>query len=556
MFLLLLAALLLALSADALSAPRINVSKLKTDQSKMKASLTRYTTREQAVASKEALLPKFGGSKGDKEIRTDNGFTFFELLVRRAGSGPWLRYQDLLGDDGTEVLVDNVVNGGVENELWRERLDEHIKKSVFGVGLGGDGLAIAKVKGALPQLKKLRPRDFQFGYRIAVDDEPVYSIERSTGAAKTSAAAASGPPPPRLDVAALMALPGAPAAEGSAEHTLTCMMRGLCDAMAAAGADSCVLFSDGSATPCDTTVSGGEGDGGAAAPVQFATASSGVYLLPMRGPEPLYGISRSVRVQAVAGLVDSPFDAELVAGLSAVTLAAMMAGMAAGAWVLHTDSKTLARAVRTGPQGDLADRASASRLALWRLLDTHTRALAARGRPVDVVWTPGHPERRDSDRTRWTPRDVGIWVADEVAKDAGDGAVVLEGLVTDGPVADGAPRRGLAKPKRPADGKHNKQNPKPKEESESGSDAREPKKKITAAVAALREEQAEEKKAGDEDEDEPGAEAAEPEEAEAATEDAVGDEVSTPFSLPVPVVTITGAELVRLSHAVAVRAQA
>lgn len=35
-------------------------------------------------------------------------------------------------------------------------------------------------------------------------------------------------------------------------------------------------------------------------------------------------------------------------------------------FTLHTDSKTLCRAVRTGPKGDLADRASQSRLALWR----------------------------------------------------------------------------------------------------------------------------------------------------------------------------------------------
>jgi hypothetical protein len=292
-------------------------------------------------------------------------------------------------------------------------------------------------------------------------------------------------------------------------------------------------------------------------------------------------------VQAVAGLVDSPFDAELVAGLSAVTLAAMMAGTGtgdggeapaatAGTWVLHTDSKTLARAVRTGVQGDLADRASPSRLALWRLLDTHTRALATRGRPVDVVWIPGHPERRDSDRTRWSQRDVGIWAADEVAKDGCDGAVVLEGLLADGSAAaavDGAPRRGLAKPKRDGGG-GGKQQKQPKSGAGEGGDgaggaaaaiAREPKKKVTAAVAALREEQAEAGAAS-----EGGHEATEAGEAATAapTPEADGtaegtadaDEAAADDAVPaasrtvtVPVVTITGADLVRLSHAVALR---
>ena len=66
-----------------------------------------------------------------------------------------------------------------------------------------------------------------------------------------------------------------------------------------------------------------------------------------------------LRVQSVAGMVDSPFDAELIAGLSAVTLVHMMLtqilpptndnlGSVSPSpglkeFTLHTDSKTLTR---------------------------------------------------------------------------------------------------------------------------------------------------------------------------------------------------------------------
>ena len=92
------------------------------------------------------------------------------------------------------------------------------------------------------------------------------------------------------------------------------------------------------------------------------------------------------------------------------------------------------RAVRTGPQGDLAHRASPTRLALWRLLYDHIQHLTTTssgsqteeqglaqeqgqglrpvGRSNDCVdfecqWIPGHPERRDSDKSRWSYKDIG-----------------------------------------------------------------------------------------------------------------------------------------------------
>ena len=325
-----------------LSAPRVNVSKLKTDQSKMKSQLTRHNTREQALASKEALLPKFGG-KGDKDVREDNGFTFFELLVRRVGTGPWLRYLDLDGDVVTETMVTNVINGGVENELWRGKLDDFIRSSLFGIGIGGETVAISKVKTTLPQLKKVRSREIQFGYRIALDDESVYSVEFTHAASAIDKAIekkALRGLPARIDVIALMqqshtrdidtavellqplnhdlTKPDAqdspavisafePSYESS-ESSVRSLLRTLVASMTAAEATSCVLFSDGSATIYDM---GGHGQGltqpgqtttpsaptplpssaESKAVISFSAASCGVYILPMRNMQPLYDIS-------------------------------------------------------------------------------------------------------------------------------------------------------------------------------------------------------------------------------------------------------------------------
>lgn len=494
-------------STHSLSAPRINVSKLKTDMSKMKNQITRHSSKEQMVASKEALLPKFGG-KGANDNREDNGYEYFELLVRRSGTGPWLRYQDLLGDERTERIVNNVVNGGMENEMWREELDDFIRKNVFGTSIGGEGLAITKVKGVLPQFKKLKPRDFQFGYRIAVDDEPAYSIERGTSSTKESATISkTHTQADRIDVVKIVESANANnehdrTTVSTSEESLLTLLRTLEAGMVTAGADSYVLFSDGSATIFE-----GNGVAGTTpqsadlsmvainTPTMFSTASCGVYILPMRGSEPLYDISACVRVNGVAGMLDSPFDAEMIAGLSAVTVCRLIHPVGPRN-IVHTDSKTLTRAVRTGPQGDLAERASPSRLAVWRLLDAHTKQLTGRGRPVECLWTPGHPERRDANKGRWTYRDVGIWIADEVAKDGDSSIVVLSDL--NEPTSAGSKKESKKKGMSKA--------PSTKQGGEEGgavcggvgtgvgagvgAGAKEPKKKITAAVAAAREEAA------------------------------------------------------------------
>ena len=384
------------------------------------------------------------------------------------------------------------------------KLDNWISLQIFGKGTGSE--SITKVKQTLIQFKKLKPREFEFGYRIAVDGETVYSVEKSMKE-EIFIPKSRSPSMARVNVTNVIAM----AQNTAATSTSTLFMRskgresrGVAEAvtdvevtefesderkdltiidssisalkevvlhfydnMVINEADGCLFFSDGSATLSE--------DG-----LGCATACCGVFLLPTKDNIPIYSISESIRVDSAGGMIDSPFDAELIAGLSAVTLAKLISKIIATGnsgsnskvediveadkarfevgedgflisdrtihnnmgsdssdssnimgniyddddtttdsiktassmnsinsvkkkieFTLHTDSKTLTRAIRTGPKGDLADRASPSRLAMWKQLSTHMVELSAVGMPVTVEWIPGHPERRDMDRSRW-----------------------------------------------------------------------------------------------------------------------------------------------------------
>ena len=159
-----------------------DVGKLKTKMTKMKSTLTRHNTKEQSKVSAQVLLPKFLDKAKNAvgrlhEDEYTNGYATFELLVRRTQTGPWYRYQDLLGTETTNGFVENVILGGLEAEAWRMKLDNWISLQIFGKGTGIE--SISKVKDTLVQFKKLKPREFEFGYRIAVDGETVYSVEKS-----------------------------------------------------------------------------------------------------------------------------------------------------------------------------------------------------------------------------------------------------------------------------------------------------------------------------------------------------------------------------------------
>jgi hypothetical protein len=141
-------------------------------------------------------------------------------------------------------------------------------------------------------------------------------------------------------------------------------------------------------------------------------AANAAVLAAKRAPIPQWDNALALSISDAGGLVDTPFDAELIAGLAAATVAKLIAlaheqeqpgESLTVPMTAYTDSKTLCRAVRTGPTGYLAERASSSRLTLWRLLSGHISNMENQNKAcsqVRVEWTPGHPERRDCDRSR------------------------------------------------------------------------------------------------------------------------------------------------------------
>lgn len=422
---------------DIVNSLAYDVAKLNTNMNKMKKTINRHNTREQSKVVQKVLLPKFVDKAKSAvgrlhEDEYTNGFATFELLVRRTQTGPWYRYQDLLGTEATNEYVENVISGGLEAESWRMKLDNWISIRIFGTGTGTE--SIKKVKDTLAPFKKLRPREFEFGYRIAIDGETVYSVEKSF-VVEAVIPKSRSPSMARVNVTEIIAntqslsstrtqilyrdkvtLLDDQRKQSSNEEmievestlaknsisVLNDIVLKFYDKMISKDVNGCLFFSDGSATLSE--------DG-----LGCATACCGVYLLPTKDNIPIYEISENIRVNSAGGMIDSPFDAELIAGLSAVTLAKMIAETCVLnnakekdsdlslsiesnrenldehatlaetvsldadsnlptysvhktsvksnkiAFTLHTDSKTLTRAIRTGPKGDLADRASPSR---------------------------------------------------------------------------------------------------------------------------------------------------------------------------------------------------
>lgn len=407
---------------DMVNSLAYDVGKLKTNMNNMKKTMVRKLQKEQSKVVQKVLLPKFVDKAKNAvgrlhEEEYTNGFTTFELLVRRTQTGPWFRYQDLLGTEATNEYVENVILGGSEAEGWRNKLDSWISIRIFGTGTGTE--SIKKVKDTLAPFKKLRPREFEFGYRIALDGETVYSVEKSF-VVEAVIKKSRSPSMARVNVTEIITntqslssiktqllnkddeehdVNNAAAVEDGivpAQNSISVLndiVLKFYDKMISNDVNGCLFFSDGSATLSE--------DG-----LGCATACCGVYLLPTKDNIPMYEISENIRVNSAGGMIDSPFDAELIAGLSAVTLAKVIAETITVknvgrktdllskeksgddsilvnnmdlnndittnnpdiaviqnkiAFTLHTDSKTLTRAIRTGPKGDLADRASPSR---------------------------------------------------------------------------------------------------------------------------------------------------------------------------------------------------
>ena len=175
--LVLIAILLFLLPSSSLFQPPINPSKIGTNLNKMKKAITRNEKKVVSVAPKQ---PRPESS--DRITRDMYGLPVIEMFVRRSGTGIlWTRYEDSLCDDSTKDIIKNIESGGLLAELRRTELDNILALKVFGKGIGSAAELplINKVKSLLPSFRKLKPKDFEFGYRVAVEGEAITVLNRA-----------------------------------------------------------------------------------------------------------------------------------------------------------------------------------------------------------------------------------------------------------------------------------------------------------------------------------------------------------------------------------------
>ena len=439
-----------------------NPSKLKTNLSKMRNTEARNQFKQQQTVKAQSYSPRFGvREKGHSssdalrhaEYQAELGDKpVFQLFVRRRQTGPWFRYENLREDDpGVQSTCEEIVlNGGLEAEALRTRVDAYMIAKIFGEDSACSPLTINKIKGSLSLFKKVRPRDFEIGYRLAAEGEDICSL---TSIVEAQASATSLPSPPAipaamLDVKALLsAHPPMPLSALRLQHQVSAFASMMLaqqrpEVLSCGPAMDLYLCSDGSALAC----AGGGGwqdasagvfamcvarvdgvvaqQGGAAAAAPGGEQPSHVDSETSSEPNNLPNLdprALRLRISNVAPVVESPFDAELVAGMAAAALAssivAAMPTGCIGSIMLLTDSKTLVRACRTGPAGnpELAGRGP-QRQVLWEMLMAVLQRLDSAGTPLTVQWTSGHPERRGGPSDSWTFEDVAIWEADDIAR--------------------------------------------------------------------------------------------------------------------------------------------
>lgn len=483
-----------------------NVSKLRTDQRKLRSVELRSGLKQQQLPTTQKFNPKFGDVKMTEkhgsqtsalmaqrvEYLAQGDLPIFSLFVRRRKTGPWSRFDLLKGDESIRLTCENVVlNGGVEAEGLREDIDRYMVSRLF--GLVGETaippLLVNKIKTSLPQLKKLRPRDLEIGYKLAAEGEEISSLtalqqlekerlrrqavlqhgqaeltqlslldeiheseplieprpvseESALGAPEFSQRA----PAPKLDIGQYLASARAAASTLSAPfNPSVAIVLGQLEDFVSRCPDSdfsLYLCSDGSATMC-------EGGCSSASAGIFATTLVDGHLGEDENDEQLptdnsdreeqdeEGVQEDlpktsacafrVHISQVEGVVESPFDSELVAGLAAASIAVRIISALKSSFprprapddvIILTDSKTLLRAARTGPDGneELVRRGGEQRRLLWALLMDKLAQVEDLGIPCSFQWTAGHPERKGELRDSWTFEDWAIWEADNLAR--------------------------------------------------------------------------------------------------------------------------------------------
>ena len=408
----------------------LNNDIVRMKQNKIKNSINRNTYKQENIHSNIIIKNNNNDDNNDypkRLIYTIDGPYVIESYARRS-LGPWLRYEDFYIDNNMNNIINKLSDGGCEEEIYRSDLDSFIALKIYGVGMGGEVQIINKIKEILPKLRKVRNKDFEFGYRLALANEGINIVKRSMTKLpeykKKPLIPAS-----RINIHSII---NSVSINNNDDNDSVNSMKEIVSnyvnkiTNSIYNVNDLCIFTDGSALL--------QGN-------NCADANAAIVILPIisnsnndndEGDEKLstsgigYKNDNSItttaitdyalriRVSNTGGLVTTPFDAELSAGLFAVTIANLMMTLFNNndkKITIMTDSRSLCKAIRTSPTNDDSN-TNESRYILWTLL----LKLFNKTNGLDVKWIPGHPERRNDDRNCWSGYDIGIWEADNVAK--------------------------------------------------------------------------------------------------------------------------------------------
>lgn len=453
----------------------------------------------------------------------------FDIFVRKYERGFWNILKTIPSDETTESMMTSLQSlSGLEEEIHRQTLDMHVQTLLYGSGLGGEKSFIQETKKTYPALKKLKPREFEFGYKyVASETTKGRSSGENTAEMEGTEQPRSESIPLGYDSAADSVIFSIP----SQERQRLALRQSRPDALL----DDESLYYN-SSTPMlsieemyeqanNLNVSPGVlhvSDNTKALDTQLQDffhsiyrnklfkrlviacdgsavfknstcmrASAGVFVmattideqpLPLHLPQPVspndfsasssslpFDTSFAFRVVGASRVVSTPFDAELVGALAAVSVARSFQRFLSQQQsvsqvtdtfnapehahtslckdiIIMTDSKTVCRMLRrssdqTDEDTALSNRGLPSRRIIYQQIskmlgrietgkNVHSSESSSSSdqsmkeessesdifMDLSVEWVNGHPERRVSDRSEWSLRDRCIWLADELAK--------------------------------------------------------------------------------------------------------------------------------------------
>ena len=284
-----------------------------------------------------------------------------ELFVRKYSQGFWTRFK---GIHSNNTVINDQFNSlrttsGIEEETIRYNIDQYITNTLFGDGLGGERNFITNLKTKLPRLKKLKTKEFEFGYKYvkdttiidksdksnsdsSIDDEYIYetlthteklysllSLERPRIAAKTEKGPKYSPESYPCSINSTYAqlynsylsyTTGSSTENGHNSDRFDTYIKAYSTPISNIQYMIHQFYTQFISHKCQSLLV--VCDGSAYFYNQTCTKSSaGIYMLPLdRDGVPVYSIHLPIRIHSAQSLISTPFDAELLGGMAAITL--------------------------------------------------------------------------------------------------------------------------------------------------------------------------------------------------------------------------------------------